>query len=147
MTFPDIPTQINNLIYRHNLWRLKKWRIEIDSIQRAVGYQKLWAYILKKLEQRFPERNYNRAVQLPETILPDIYFQLGELLNDIMKPELDTLKQETRVSLEDVRGFFDNIRENEESIKKYFIQEISDSKSSHFSDILNKIKNLIDESK
>lgn len=134
-------------IYYHNRWRLEKWRIEIDSIQRAVGYQKLWAYILKKLGKRFPERNYNRAVQLPGTILPDIYLQLGELLTDIMKPELDTLKQEIRESLEDVRGFFDDVSENEESIKKYFMQEITDSKSSSLYDILNKIKNLIDESK
>jgi hypothetical protein len=134
-------------IFYHNLWRLERWRIEIDSVQRAIGYQKLWVYIIKKLGERFPERNYNRAVQLPRTILPDIYLQLGDLLNEIMKPELDILKQEIRRSLENFNGFLDNVNDSEEAIEKYFKQELNNSKSGSLIDILNKIKVLMDQSK
>lgn len=131
-------------IYYENLWRLQKWRIEIDSIQRAVGYQKLWAFILKKLEQKFPERNYNRAIDF-EAIFPDIYLLLGNLLTEMAKPELDVLKQEIRESLEGFKGFFDNVSHNEKAMQRYFKQEINNTKSSNLTNILNKIKGLMNE--
>jgi len=131
-------------IYYKNLWRLEQFRIEIDSVQRVVGYQKLWAFILKKLEERFPERNYNRAIHLG-TILPDTYLQLGNMLTEKMKPELDILKQEIRESLEDFKGFLDNVSDNEEALKLYLKQEMNNS--SNLADILNKIKELTNELK
>jgi hypothetical protein len=132
-------------IYQKSLPYLKHNRIEIDSVQRVVGYQKLWAFILKKLEERFPERDYNRAIQIPIRVLLEIYLRLGDLLDNMMKPELGILKQEIRASLEDFKGFLDNVSDNEKGIKEYFREEMQ--KSSNLIDILNKIKDIIDQFK
>ncbi len=132
-------------LYRKSQEFIWQFRIEIDSVQRAVGYRKLWAFIIKKLEERFPERNYNRVIHLPETVFLDIYLQLGNLLTEKVKPELDILKEEIRETLGEFRGFLDNVSDNEETLKRYFKQEINNSKSSNLSDILNKIKELVNE--
>jgi hypothetical protein len=72
--------------YLDDLEYLKEFRIEIDSVQRAIGYRKLWTFIVKKLEKRFPERNYNRAIETPRVreVFPDIYLELQKLLIDRM---------------------------------------------------------------
>ncbi len=41
-------------------------RIEIDAILAQVGDERFWEYIIFKLKQLYPKRNYNRAISLPE---------------------------------------------------------------------------------
>jgi len=51
---------------------LTKKRVEIDSLLRIEGgAKKLAEYLLNKLNGLFPVKNYNRAVEVPDTVLPD----------------------------------------------------------------------------
>jgi hypothetical protein len=45
---------------------LKDKRVEIDAILAQVGDERFWEYILSRLKEIFPTRNYNRAISLPE---------------------------------------------------------------------------------
>jgi hypothetical protein len=132
-------------VYSENLEYLEHNRIEIDSIQRVVGYQKLWALILKKLEERFPERNYNRAIHIPQVkdVFPDVFLDLRKLLIDKMIPVGDILYGEIFFSLEEYEGIKNDITDDERSLRKYFKVEIT--KSSNLTDILDKIKDLTKE--
>ena len=55
-------------------------RIEIDSILVEVGNEQFWTFILKKLEELWENRNYKRAIQTPEGIVPDAIKDLNKAL-------------------------------------------------------------------
>lgn len=131
--------------YYEYLEYLSEHRIEIDSVQNAVGYQKLWRFILRRLEQRFPERNYNRAIKIPETkdVLPDFFIDLQKLLLNKLRPERYDLAWEVYSSLEEYKGIKDNINDDEISLLKYFKAELSNS--NNLTDTFHPIKNLIKE--
>lgn len=40
-------------------------RIEINAVLAQVGDERFWEFIKDKIEERFPHRNYNRAIQPP----------------------------------------------------------------------------------
>jgi len=61
--------------------KVSKFRIEIDSVLAEVGPVKLFEYILYKLCQLFPERNYNRAIEV-NPVLPS---EVNELIDAIRK--------------------------------------------------------------
>jgi hypothetical protein len=133
--------------YGEYLEYLSKYRIEIDSVQNAVGYQKLWRFILKRLEERFPERNYNRAIQIPETkdVLPDFIMDLQKLFIHKLRPERYDMAWEIFQALEDYKGIKDNIIDDERRLIEYFKEELSNS--NNLVDTFNPIKNLIKELK
>jgi hypothetical protein len=129
--------------YVSDLEYLENHRIEIDSVQRATGYQKLWDFIIKKLEERFPERNYNRAIRIPQVkdVFPDIFLEFQKLLMEKMIPEGNILTSEIWASFWEYRGIKDDIIDDEIALKEYFKSEIS--RSNNLTDILDKIKDLI----
>ena len=45
---------------------LRTRRIEINAVKNKVGHVELWNWILGKLDEEYPHRNYNRAVKIPE---------------------------------------------------------------------------------
>ena len=47
-------------------------RIEIDSVLAKVGNQRFWDFIIYKLNKKFPTRNYNRSINVPEYVMPPV---------------------------------------------------------------------------
>jgi len=45
---------------------LKTSRIEINAVIAAVGDVRFWEFIMDKLQDLYPSRNYNRAIELPK---------------------------------------------------------------------------------
>jgi len=50
---------------------LKTSRIEINAVIAAVGDKRFWKFIMDKLQEVYPIRNYNRAIKLPSKDLED----------------------------------------------------------------------------
>lgn len=50
---------------------LKTSRIEINAVIAAVGDKRFWKFIMDKLQELYPIRNYNRAIKLPSKDLED----------------------------------------------------------------------------
>ena len=50
---------------------MSRKRIEINSVKTKVGTEKLWEWIIYRLEDIFPNRNYNRAIDVPTVVKPD----------------------------------------------------------------------------
>jgi hypothetical protein len=50
---------------------LKTSRIEINAVIAAVGDKRFWEFIMDKLQELYPIRNYNRAIKLPSKDLED----------------------------------------------------------------------------
>jgi hypothetical protein len=98
-----------------DLGYLKEKRIEIDIVMEHVGNESFWKWVLKKLEKLFPNRNYNRAISLPDPyqFTPDeldgVYSRVRNHISDIMQPIIDEKKQE----LQNYAGLIENVNEYE----------------------------------
>jgi hypothetical protein len=95
-------------------------RIEIDSILAAVkNNARFWEFILDKLEEKFPTRNYNRAIDIPEYVIPDCVVEL----NDIVREKAIYILKEERSRMQNRfsnnKGFLDVTR-YDKSIPDHF---------------------------
>lgn len=85
---------------KRNLSYLRNRRIEIDSIENAIGIDKFWEFIKKKLAERFPTRDYNRAIKVPKYALTETMnsFQneLQRLLIALSEEKVDGIKTELK---------------------------------------------------
>jgi 5S rRNA maturation endonuclease (ribonuclease M5) len=85
-------------------------RIEINSVITAVGKEKLWDYIKEELERVFTKRDYNRAISIPEYVIPEDFelFQkkVIEYITEFQKPIkegwMERLRNNTHKGLLDV---------------------------------------------
>jgi hypothetical protein len=83
-------------------------RIEIDSVMAAVNDNaKFWQFILSKLEKRFPTRNYNRSITVPEYVMPTVLESLNQIVREkaIMISEKERIK--IREEFSNTKGFLD----------------------------------------
>jgi hypothetical protein len=77
----NLPAGYIRLLSPKNLEYLSEKRIEINAVKSAVGAEKLWNFIMYKLKEAFPTRDYNRAISV-ETMAAITPYPLEEL-NDI----------------------------------------------------------------
>ena len=81
-----------------------------------VGNKPFWEYIVHKLVKQFPKRNYNRSINVPEFVMPDIIKEfLDKIKNKIavsIGPEYEIITDE----LSDLEGTIDDVSEQEEEI-------------------------------
>ena len=105
---------------------VKHTRVEIDSVLAAVGNEKFWNFVMKKLGE-FPTRNYNRAINTPIDVIPqeieDFLTALKRKCNTVAEDQRD----ETEAQLEVVEGFIENIGDKEEGIKGQIREVVSDN--------------------
>jgi hypothetical protein len=97
---------------------LQTRRIEINAVKNKVGAKRLWSWVFDKLEEIFPNRNYNRAVEMPQPhwFRPPQLLQLNELvdkrLKRVLMPEIISCEQD----LEDYPGFIKDISAYEQQL-------------------------------
>jgi hypothetical protein len=94
---------------------LKESRIEINAIIAQVGDVRFWKFIMDKLQEIYPTRNYNRAIELPsqdlETDETDLYPNaIRKFILYIRKREANAVKeseQKIKSEQEEVTGFLE----------------------------------------
>jgi hypothetical protein len=94
---------------------LRTSRIEINAVIAQVGDVRFWKFIMDKLQQLYPTRNYNRAIKLPSQDLgsdeTDLYpsalrkFILH--IRDIVKTAIEETEKDIELEQESVRGFLE----------------------------------------
>jgi Protein of unknown function C-terminus (DUF2399) len=83
-------------------------RIEIDSILAAVkNNARFLEFILDKLEEKFPTRNYNRAIDIPEYVIPDCVVELNEIVREKATYILKEERSRIQKRFSNNRGFLD----------------------------------------
>ena len=86
---------------------LKHHRVEIDSVLAEVGNEKFWNYIIEKLEQIFPNRNYNKSIDVKDYVLPkevdNLITNIHNKVSGLQLEEREKIKQE----LKNTEGFLD----------------------------------------
>ena len=61
---------------------LNEKRLEIDSVLAKISSEDLWNYILEKLEEKFPYRNYNRSINVDRCVMPFILEEFIDKISD-----------------------------------------------------------------
>ena len=118
-------------------------RIEIDSILAKVGNEIFWNYILKQLNEKFPNRNYNRAITVSEYVPPkgvdDFIINIQNKISKLQSEE----RQKIMDKLENTKGFLDinrkkaEIEANLRSIVEEKINEVTQFISDEFKKFSN----------
>jgi len=107
------PLQVSSLLNEETVEYVSNRRIEIDSIMASVNdNSKIWKFILSKLEYKFPTRDYNRAINIPEYVMPSCLEVLNEQVRKkctlILKKERNKMKHQ----FSNTTGFLDIKRYN-----------------------------------
>jgi 5S rRNA maturation endonuclease (ribonuclease M5) len=89
-------------------------RIEIDSVIARVGSKVFWNFIMKELGSKFPMRNYNRSIDVPESVSPKIVDNfIANIQNKISKLQSEG-RQKIKSELKNTEGFLDvNLKKSE----------------------------------
>jgi hypothetical protein len=121
---------------------LKHKRIEIDSIIAKVGSEMFWEFVEHKLSERFPTRNYNRAIDIPEFVYPDIVEVMLEQLQKILAVTVKQERQCIENELSKVSGFLDP-QEKEQEVESRLKDTITGVNKKDIQPILKKVKELL----
>ena len=117
-TLEKLANLANNPILKKWLPYLREKRIEIDSVLASVSNEDFWNYIIERINELFPTRNYNRSIEIDTYVFPSILNQfirnLASRIADIQAPRRAEITDE----LEEVEGFFEDIDDKEKEIKK-----------------------------
>ena len=120
---------------------LDEERIELDAILAKVGDEKFFQYILDTLEDLYPKRDYNRAIEIPTEDLgarhEEILATIDTRVEDIISVKSDSIKKE----LGDVTGFV-NVKEKLEEIKARLRKVLADNPD--YEDFTSKLVELVE---
>lgn len=119
--------------------RVSRYRIEIDSILAEVGPDRFLEFIIHKLCELYPERNYNRAINVA-TVFPEEINELTKAVERYLQNVTRKDADEIRRRLERFYGL-ERVDKIEEEVKKEILQrELEDD---GFRAILEEIRKLI----
>ena len=118
-----------NLISYDLFKRLETERVEIDSVLSNVSNEEFWNYIIEFLEEKFPNRNYNRSIDVPKVIMPkkieEFITNLNTRISKIQAREREKIVKD----LANTEGFIeeDNIEQTEEKINDRLMSSVAES--------------------
>jgi hypothetical protein len=104
---------------------LKEQRVEIDAILAQVGDERFWEYIVYKLKQLYPKRDYNRAISLPERyskeksdLLPEATKKLVRYIMDLTEDGTKETENAIRAEQQNVDGFLDVQEQKKKNLER-----------------------------
>ena len=125
-----------------NINYLRHKRIEIDSVTKLVGNAEFWKFIINKLKQAFPTRNYNRAIDIPSHVIPEPLEMLTNLVEKKVTKILEPYVKEHKRRLENYKGFAP-VRKHEEAIVRDFKDIVDNNKDESIAELLDDVLNIV----
>jgi len=130
---------------KEELEYLKTRRIEIDSVMIAVNNnQKFWEYILKKLEEQFPTRDYSRAIDIPKHVVPTTLEKLNDMVRILCIHLTRDKRNEISSKYHGYEGFIGDVDE-EEKTNSEELKSVIEKDKQVMEPILTKIQDLLNE--
>ncbi len=132
---------IYHLVSKEEYSYLSHKRIEINSVKTKVGTKAFQEWITHKIIEKFPFRNYNRAIKIGDPVLPDgladIFANIKSKIQNYQKKGYSEIINEQSK----IEGFIDNVAERriEYDIKlKNIITH-----DPNYEDFVNKLNELV----
>jgi hypothetical protein len=142
---PSFDMDFSKFATEEELEYLKTKRIEIDSVMIAVNdNQKFWKYIIKKLEEQFPTRDYNRAIEIPEYVVPTTLEKLNDMVRKLSISLTHDRRNEISSKYHSYEGFIDDVDE-EEKANSEELKTVIERDKQVMEPLLSKIQDLINE--
>jgi len=142
---PSFDMDFSKFATEEELEYLKTKRIEIDSVMIAVNdNQKFWEGIIKKFEERFPTRDYNRAIDIPEHVVPTTLEKLNDMVRILSTRLTQDKCNEISSKYRDYKGFIDDVDE-EEKANSEELKTVIEKDKQVMAPLLSKIQDLINE--
>jgi hypothetical protein len=142
---PSFDMDFSKFATEEELEYLKTKRIEIDSVMIAVNdNQKFWDGIIKKFEERFPTRDYNRAIDIPEHVVPTTLEKLNDMVRILCTRLTQDKRNEISSKYRDYKGFIDDVDE-EEKANSEELKTVIEKDKQVMAPLLSKIQDLINE--
>ena len=142
---PRLDMDLSTFATEEELEYLKTKRIEIDSVMIAINdNQKFWEYILKKLGEQFPTRDYNRAINIPEHVVPATLEKLNDMVRILSTHLTRGKRNEISSKYHDYEGFIDDVDE-EEKANSEELKNVIERDKKVMEPLLSKIQDLINE--
>lgn len=120
---------------------LDKKRVELDAILAKVGDEKFFGYITDMLQDLYPTRDYNRAIEISYDSIharhEDSIMTITERVARILSPESGKIRNE----LSNVAGFVD-VKEKNEEIQERLRRKLS--KNPDYIDFAAKLHDLVE---
>ena len=142
---PSFDMDFSKFATEEELEYLKTKRIEIDSVMIAVNdNQNFWEYIVKKLEEKFPTRDYNRAIDIPEHVVPTALEKLNDMVRNLSIRLTQDKRNEISDKYHDYKGFIDDVDE-EEKTNYEKLKTVIETDKQVMEPLLSKIQDLIND--
>jgi 5S rRNA maturation endonuclease (ribonuclease M5) len=102
-------------------------RIEIHAVKNKVGKERFWKWIVEKIENAAPTRDYNRAVEMPDPSIydPDELDGVIAMVRTSIRQILDPLIEYKKGQLREYQGLIQDVDEEESNIEEEFRNEIN----------------------
>lgn len=116
---------IRDLVSEDEFEYLSKKRIEINSVKMKVDSKQFQDWIIYKIKEKFPTRDYNRAIKL-DVVLPDEIKECFDYITNIVKDLQQPEREKTSKTLRDREGFLDVPKERsdiENRLKKVITKD------------------------
>jgi hypothetical protein len=119
-------------------------RIEIDSVLKEVGNNRFWDFVIHKLRQLFPSRDYTRVIDIDDeaNITPRELSNLIVLVEKKVKTVLWQSVEDYNVELSEYQGFITNIDLKKREIYSDFNNQLNDDEQ--LGALLKAIGNLVE---
>lgn len=102
---------------------LKHKRVEIDSINAIIGAQKLWNAVLDRLEKAFPNRNYNRALNIYDYTTPVWYDDFAAMAVNLFRRATAAYNEQLEEEYTNYEDFIKDVYREENKIALNQIEE------------------------
>jgi hypothetical protein len=126
-----------------NIEYLRHKRIEIDSVIKYVGNARFWAFIVDRLKKEFPTKNYNRAVNIPSSVIPKPLEELTKIVNRKVTKLLQPYIIDKKKNLENNEGYI-HVKECERNIIEEF-KDIIQNKDGNLTPLLSDILSVVNK--
>jgi hypothetical protein len=117
----DLMTRIKDLVSADVFEYLGRRKVEIDAVIAVVGSERFWEYLIKKLEEHYPTRDYTRVMSASPGLSDYYPASLKDIENCILH-YVDAIvakkQEEVETELEEYEGIIDDIVEKRKEIEK-----------------------------
>jgi hypothetical protein len=134
----------DSLVLTSNVQYLRHSRIEIDSVIKYVGVRRFWEFIIDRLKREFPIKDYNRAINIPSSIVLEPLEKLTEIVNRRVTKVLQPYVIGKKKILENYEGYV-HVKECEKNIMEEFRDTVENNKDEILTPLLRDILNVINK--
>lgn len=114
-------------------------RVEIDSVIARTSSEQFWDYVFEALGKAYPQRDYNRAISLPEAAMPEELRGLFEKAERIVATSTAVRRDSLMKGLTSYSGFIDVEAFEAEATKELESVALADPRVRKLQDGLQKV--------